>query len=164
MNNKEIEQIIYSTIRKEETDTKTDKDYSGITKVDLLTGLCIEYDLTTAEILTALGRLEDRKEIALSLIKLYKNNSCVGAVRVYNTKEYLGKDYFDINGMTEANEDKRGKITMNEERLKVLLYNALDMLKNAYNIDDTLVSVEDTDLLEELGMTQEEYDEILKGE
>lgn len=53
---------------------------------------------------------------------------------------------------------------MDTKRLKTLLYNAIDMLKTAYNIDDTLVSIEDTDLLDELGMTEEEYDEILKGE
>lgn len=53
---------------------------------------------------------------------------------------------------------------MDTKRLKTLLYNAIDLLKDSYNIDDTLVSIEDTDLLDELGMTQEEYDEILKGE
>lgn len=50
------------------------------------------------------------------------------------------------------------------ERLKTLLYNAITMLKDAYNIDDTLVSIEDTDLLDELGMTQEEYDKIIGGD
>lgn len=35
------------------------------------------------------------------------------------------------------------KVEENEcERLKVLLYNAITLLKNAYNIDDTLVSIE----------------------
>lgn len=55
--------------------------------------------------------------------------------------------------------------TQNEcERLKILLYNAITLLKDTYNIDDTDVSIEDTDLLDELGMTQEEYDEIMGGE
>lgn len=55
--------------------------------------------------------------------------------------------------------------TQNEcERLKILLYNAITLLKDVYNIDDTDVSIEDTDLLDELGMTQEEYDEIMGGE
>lgn len=55
--------------------------------------------------------------------------------------------------------------TQNEsKRLKILLYNAIIFLKDAYNIDDTDVSIEDTDLLDELGMTQEEYDEIMGGD
>lgn len=49
-------------------------------------------------------------------------------------------------------------------RLKTLLYNAITLLKNTYNIDDIDVSIEDTDLLDELGMTQEEYDEIMGGD
>lgn len=49
-------------------------------------------------------------------------------------------------------------------RLKILLYNAITLLKDAYNIDDIDVSIEDTDLLDELGMTQEEYDKIMGGE
>ena len=53
--------------------------------------------------------------------------------------------------------------TQNEsKRLKTLLYNAITLLKDTYNIDDTDVSIEDTDLLDELGMTQEEYERIIQ--
>ena len=53
--------------------------------------------------------------------------------------------------------------TQNEsKRLKTLLYNAITLLKDAYNIDDTDVSIEDTELLDELGMTQEEYGRIIQ--
>lgn len=44
---------------------------------------------------------------------------------------------------------------MNEERLKTLLYNALCIL------EDEHFSVMGTDLEEELGITQEEYDAIM---
>jgi len=47
------------------------------------------------------------------------------------------------------------------ERLKTLLYNAVDLLKYHVGIDEIDVSLEDTDLLDELGMTEEEYNEIM---
>lgn len=46
-------------------------------------------------------------------------------------------------------------------RLKTLLYNSLDLLKTNSGIDDVDLSIEDTDLLDELGMTIEEYDDII---
>lgn len=49
------------------------------------------------------------------------------------------------------------------ERLKTLLYNALTLLKDNLGIDDTVTKVEDTDLLDELGMTSEEYDRIMEA-
>lgn len=48
------------------------------------------------------------------------------------------------------------------ERLKTLLYNALSLLKDNFGIDDTVTKVENTDLLDELGMTPEEYDKIME--
>lgn len=46
-------------------------------------------------------------------------------------------------------------------RLRTLLYNSLDLLKTNSGIDDVDLSIEDTDLLDELGMTIEEYDDII---
>lgn len=44
---------------------------------------------------------------------------------------------------------------MSEERLKTLLYNALCLLEEDYG------AIMGTDLEEELGITQEEYDKIM---
>jgi hypothetical protein len=44
---------------------------------------------------------------------------------------------------------------MNSERLKVLLENSIDMLQDAYNFEVNIMT-----LLNELGMTREEYEEV----
>lgn len=53
------------------------------------------------------------------------------------------------------------KLKNENERLKTLLYNALDLLKTQLGIDEVSVSIEDTELLEELGMTEKEYNKIM---
>lgn len=47
---------------------------------------------------------------------------------------------------------------MNEERLKILLYNAIVFLEEVYSCNTM-----ESDLADELGITQEEYDEIMGG-
>lgn len=65
----------------------------------------------------------------------------------------------------ESSEEQSTKTIneLNEEnkRLRTLLYNSLDLLKINSGIDDVDLSIEDTDLLDELGMTIEEYDDII---
>lgn len=53
------------------------------------------------------------------------------------------------------------KLKNENARLKTLLYNALDLLKTQLGIDEVSVSIEDTELLEELGMTKKEYNKIM---
>lgn len=47
---------------------------------------------------------------------------------------------------------------LDEKKLRMLLYNAIDLLEDDF-IDPSLLDT--PELLEELGMTQEEYDEIM---
>ena len=51
---------------------------------------------------------------------------------------------------------------MDENRLKIILYNAFVLLEREYNCGDgeTLMT---TDLADELGITQEEYDSIMNN-
>ena len=45
------------------------------------------------------------KNIAMTINKLYKNNKCVAVIRLYNTREYLGEDFFEVNGMADKKEN-----------------------------------------------------------
>lgn len=73
-------------------------------------------------------------------------------------QEKAGREFTEEQSTKTINE-------LNEEnkRLKTLLYNSLDLLKTNSSIDDVDLSIEDTDLLDELGMTIEEYDDIIGG-
>lgn len=104
MRNEILEQKIYKEIRESETNT-TDKDYFGMEKEEIITYFCIAEDVTADEIKTALKQLEDNKQIAMTVNKLYKNNICVAVVRLYNTREYLGEDFFEVNGMADKKEN-----------------------------------------------------------
>ena len=74
-------------------------------KEEIITYFCIAEDVTADEVKTALKWLEDCKQIAMVVTKLYKNNVCIATVRLYNTREYLGEDFFEVNGMTDAKEN-----------------------------------------------------------
>lgn len=51
---------------------------------------------------------------------------------------------------------------MNNERLKTLLYNAISMLEEQYYIiDEADEEIIVSSILDELGMEEEEYDEIM---
>lgn len=50
---------------------------------------------------------------------------------------------------------------MDNQRIKTLLYNAIVILEEQNGCELGLM---DTDLAEELGMTQEEYDEVMSNE
>ena len=104
MRNEMLEQKIYNEIRESETNT-TNKNYFGLAKEEIITFFCIAEDVTADEVKTALKWLEDCKQIAMTVNKLYKNNKCVAVVRLYNTREYLGEDFFEVNGMTDAKEN-----------------------------------------------------------
>lgn len=71
-------------------------------------------------------------------------------------QEKAGREFSEEQSTKTINE-------LNEEnkRLRTLLYNSLDLLKTNSGIDDVDLSIEDTDLLDELGMTIEEYDDII---
>lgn len=71
-------------------------------------------------------------------------------------QEKAGRDYLEEQ-TTRTTKDLIEKNT----RLKTMLYNSLDLLKTNSGIDDIDLSIEDTDLLDELGMTIEEYDDII---
>lgn len=104
MRNLTLEQSIYKEIRESETNT-TNKNYFGMAKEEIITYFCIAEDVTADEVKTALKWLEDCKQIAMVVTKLYKNNVCIATVRLYNTREYLGEDFFEVNGMTDAKEN-----------------------------------------------------------
>ena len=71
-------------------------------------------------------------------------------------QEKAGRDYLEEQTTKTIKDLKAENI-----RLKTLLYNSLDLLKTNSGIDDVDLSIEDTDLLDELGMTIEEYDDII---
>ena len=71
-------------------------------------------------------------------------------------QEKEGRDYLEEQTTKTIKDLKAENI-----RLKTLLYNSLDLLKTNSGIDDVDLSIEDTDLLDELGMTIEEYDDII---
>lgn len=71
-------------------------------------------------------------------------------------QEKAGRDYLEEQTTKTIKDLKAENI-----RLKTLLYNSLDLLKTDSGIDDVDLSIEDTDLLDELGMTIEEYDDII---
>lgn len=53
---------------------------------------------------------------------------------------------------------KKAKSNLTEDRLKVLLYNALTFLEEEYS-----TGIMESDLEDELGITQEEYDEVMNN-
>ena len=104
MRNETLEQKIYKAIRESESNT-TDKGYFGMEKEEIITYFCIAEGVTADEVRTALKWLEDYKQIAMTINKLYKNNKCVAVIRLYNTREYLGEDFFEVNGMADKKEN-----------------------------------------------------------
>lgn len=73
-------------------------------------------------------------------------------------QEKIARDFTEEQSIETINE-----LIEENKRLRTLLYNSLDLLKTNSGINDVDLSIEDTDLLDELGMTIEEYDDIIGG-
>lgn len=95
-----------------------------------------------------------------------KNEILKNALKEYEERHYM--DYGvswqrNINQMIVEAEDKCKKKskedTLNNERLKTLLYNAIVCLEDQYGSYESWSKEE---LLEELGMTEEEYEKIME--
>lgn len=93
----------------------------------------------------------------------------IGVYKERQLKEKLEKleEEFEHEKAERKFSEEQSTKTINElneenKRLKTLVYNAIDLLKTNMGIDDVYTSIEDTDLLDELGMTIEEYDDIIE--
>lgn len=140
---------IYARIQADEKEQNPFSAYYGLTLEDLTDKYVNEYSKYAIQ--KALKILKDQNKIQCEVLKVYNHDIYFGNVYVYTIKH----QYSIVK--KKSNIDNSSNNTIKTERLKVLLTNAITVIEEQ-------LSYGESNLQEELGITHEEYVEIMGGQ
>lgn len=141
---------IYARIQADEIEQNPFSAYYGLTLEDLTDRYVNEYSKYAIQ--KALKLLKDQNKIQCEVLKVYNHDIYFGNVYVYTIKH----EYSIVKKKSKTNNSNNNN-TIKIERLKILLTNAITVIEEQ-------LSYGESNLQEELGITHEEYVEIMGGQ